>query len=240
MDHITFWGVTDNTNWRSQDTDSNALLFDYNYEPYPAFYRLFDFEKKEPRWTMDDIVQVAYANGYSPREIQAAYGTPVIDGKLDPIWETTEKAEIDRQTLGKEGEGATGNVRCLWDEKSVYVYTEVKDDILNASNAYTYFRDNIEVFVGENNTKANFYDAGDCQLRYTIDEVKDGNQYGGYKDGCFDAAMVKTKDGYDMEFVYHMEYGDNAEDKVIGFDCSITDHIDGSEVGAVRESSATT
>jgi len=179
---------------------------------------------------MEDVVEVAYANGYSPREIQAAYGTPVIDGKLDSVWNKTEVAEIDRQTLGENGVGATGTVRCLWDEKNFYVYTEIKDDILNAANEYSYYRDNIEVFVSERNTRSTYYDAGDCQLRYTVDGNMDGIQYGGFKDGCFDAAMIKTKDGYNMEFVYHMEYVENAAENIMGFDVSITDHVDGSGV----------
>lgn len=227
IEFVTFWNVTDNTNWRSQDSGGNALLFDYNNEPYPAFFRLFDFEKKEPRWSMDDVVKTIDPNGWTEREIQAAYGTPKIDGKLDEMWNKTEAAAIDRQTEGTKGEGATGIVRCMWDENNFYVYAEVKDDILNAENPTSYYKDNVEVYISEKNVRGG-YGTGENQLRYTIDGGKSGKHGGAPAEDYFDAAMIKTDDGYNMEFAFPMTLVKNAKDNILGFDAQITDHIDAS------------
>ena len=193
---VTFWNVTDNTNWRSQTTGGNSLLFDYNFEPYPAFYRVFDFEKKMPRWTKDDIVEIKYSNGWTDRQIQAVYGTPIIDGKLDSIWEKTEIASINRQTNGEKGYGATGDVRCMWDDKNIYVFMDVTDDILNSDSEFSYFKDCVEVFIGENNLKGGGYGEGDRQLRIAIDDTIGGWGHGGWdRNTGFKAAVQKTDKG---------------------------------------------
>jgi endo-1,4-beta-xylanase len=227
IEFVTFWSVTDNTSWRSQTTGGNALLFDYNNEPYPAFFRLFDFEKKEPRWSMDDVVKTVDPNGWTEREIQAVYGTPKIDGKLDEMWNNTEVAEIDRQTVGTKGDGATGTVRCMWDKDNFYAYAEVKDDILNAENNTDYFKDNVEIYISETNHRGEF-GLGENQLRYSIDGVKSGKHGGASAEDCFDAAMIKTADGYNIEFAFPMTSVKNAEGNVVGFDAQITDHVDAS------------
>ena len=225
---VTFWNVTDNTSWRAQGEGSYALLFDYHNEPYSSFYRLFDFEKKLPRWTKEDIMPVVYKNGYTPREIQATYGTPIIDGKLDSVYKKTEQAEIDRQTIGEKGNGAKGNVRCLWDEKNFYAFVEVKDDILNADHPDAWFQDNVELYISETNAKTTEYMNGDNQLRCTIQGETSGKGFGEWTTDCFNAAVVKTKDGYNVEFVYRMGVKEIKEDTILGFDVSITDHIDNS------------
>lgn len=226
IEFVSFWNVTDNTNWRAQTTQSFALLFDYNNEPYPAFYRVFDFEKKEPRWTMDDVTEVTYANGWTERKIHAAYGTPKIDGKIDEVWNKTEVCDIDRQTVGEDGIGATGTVRCLWDENNFYVLVDVKDDILNAEHEYSYNQDCVELYISEQN-HSNYFESGDNQIRQTISGIKDG-KYGAEGGVEFDAALTKNADGYTMEFIYPMRTTKNEEGMVLGFDTQVTDHVDGS------------
>ena len=229
IEMVTFWCVSDNTSWKTKTTEDCVLLFDFNFEPYPAFYRMFDFEKKEPRWTTDDIVEIAYANNYTPREIQAVYGTPVVDGKKDAVWDKTEVLEIDRQISGKTGAGATGNVRCLWDEDNFYVFVEVKDDILCSDNQYDWFKDNVEIFVSEKNQKGASYIEGDCQLRITWDGILSGWGGGAWAMDWFDAARNVTDDGYTAEFVYHMHKKENKTDDVLGFEALITVMVDGTD-----------
>ncbi len=229
LDIVTFWCVSDNTSWKTRTTEDCVLLFDFNFEPYPAFYRVFDFEKKEPRWTVDDLVEITYANGYKPREIQAAFGTPVIDGRKDAVWDKTEVLEMDRQTVGKKGAGATGNVRCMWDEDNFYAFFEVKDDLLCFENKDPWFQDNVELFISEKNQKGASYIEGDSQLRISCEGELTGYGPGAWTMDWWDGACVKTEDGYNVEFVYHMNKKKNQADDVIGFEALITDMVDASE-----------
>ena len=227
VDLVTFWGATDNTNVRTQTTGTCGTFFDYNFEPYPAFYRVLDFDKKLPRWTTDDITEINYGNGWTRRGAQAAYGTPVIDGKVDDVWKKTEKIELDRQTVGGADKGATGTLRVLWDEENIYGLFEVNDEDINTDNPNTWFKDCVEIFIGENNSQTGAYSSGDCQIRVTANGLKNGKGYGDWTTDWYDSAAVSDKKGYTVEIAYHMHTRKNAVGDTIGLDAQIVDHEDG-------------
>ena len=226
---VTFWGVTDAHHWisKSKGSASNGVLFDYNFEPYPSYWRILDFEKKLPRWTTDDIVELGDSNGYVVREIQAAYGTPVIDGEMDSVWETTELAELDRVKSGS-ADGANGNIRCLWDEEHLYVYAEIEDDIIITNdNLETWDQDNVEIYIGEKNSRQTSYLVGDSQMRVCPDgKCIVGKTGGEMQPNFFDAKVKRTATGYNVEFVYNMNFKTNKAEDVIGFDFLLTDTVD--------------
>ncbi len=226
VDFVTFWGPTDNTNVRTQTTGTCGTFFDYNFEPYPAFWRVLDFEKKLPRWTTDDITEINYGDGWTRRESQAVYGTPVIDGKIDDIWKKTEKIELNRQTVGKADEGATGTLRMMWDEEHLYALFEVADTDINVDNEYTWFQDCIELFISENDARAGAYVMGDSQYRVVANGVTAGKGYADWSKDWYNTVAVSDKNGYTVEIAYDMHSKTNADGDVIGLEAQVIDHAD--------------
>jgi len=77
------------------------------------------------------------------RVIEAPYGTPVIDGVIDSIWNTATSHLINREELGSKDylgvdykplTNPYPKVRTLWDENNFYVLYEVKDPNLVFDN----------------------------------------------------------------------------------------------------------
>lgn len=230
IEFVRFWGVTDNGCWRTQDDGVNALLWNHNFKPTKAFWRVLDFDKKLPRWTPDDFLETKRNDGWTLRTLKAVHGTPVIDGKLDAIWQKTEVGNLDVLKTGKEGDGATGTVRCLWDEENIYVFAEINDDIIDTSHKDAWYKDNVEIYIGEKNSKNGTYSLGDNQLRVTADGTLSGHGFGDWSLDCIDAKVQRTDKGYNVELVYHMQLQTNETGNILGFDTQITDHIDNSGV----------
>ena len=62
--------------------------------------------------------------------VNAAYGTPVVDGIIDAVW---EKAEIQKYGKDKNNTYSTveaGQFRVLWDETYIYILFEINDTTL--------------------------------------------------------------------------------------------------------------
>ncbi|MBP5353976.1 MAG: endo-1,4-beta-xylanase, partial [Lachnospiraceae bacterium] len=189
IERVTFWGYKDNTSWRAE---SAPLLFDANLNPKEAYYAVLNTD--------------AYA-ALGPQEIklttkklEAAKGTPVIDGEVDDCWSSATAYEINIPIMAWQG--ASGTVKYMWDENNFYALFDVKDGVLNKDNSNTYEQDSIELFLDPNNCKDSTYDKLCGQYRCNYESSL---SYGTVpsRDGVT-AQAVKTGTGYRVEIAVPM------------------------------------
>ncbi len=157
-----------------------------------------------------------------PSMANASFGTPVIDGTIDDIWESANVINIDTYSMGS---GATGTAKLLWDSKYIYVLAEVKDPVLSKASSNTYEQDSVEIFLDENNHKSTAYEADDIQCRTNFDGEKSVTD--GLSTDAFVSAAAKTSDGYLVEFAIPSTLGGFKTGQVVGFDAQINDDGEG-------------
>lgn len=219
IERVTFWGYKDNTSWRA---DSAPLLFKADLSPKEAYYAVLNPD--------------AYA-ALGPQEVkpstkklEAAKGTPTIDGEIDDCWSAATAYDINIAVMAWQG--AKGTVKYMWDENNFYALFEVADSVLNKDNSNTYEQDSIELFLDQNNCKESTYDKNCGQYRCNYEsELSYGTVPS--KDGVT-AKAVKTATGYRVEIAVPMLI-EAKEGVVMGVDGHINDANDkGARVSVMK------
>lgn len=213
---VTFWGYVDNKSWRN---DRFPCLFNADYLPKQAAYAVLDPEKYLSLYDTGEKVAAKIAT--------AMYGTPVIDGEIDDIWESARLFAVDIPIMAWEG--AKGKVRMLWDESFIYVLFTVQDDVLNMQSANVYEHDSIEIFLDQNNEKAASYepDYGQYRVNYAGEA-----SFGSVPDTPgFDSAVALIDGGYLVEMAIPL-LAPAEGGMIMGFDAQVND----SDASGVRVS----
>lgn len=123
----------------------------------------------------------------------AYYGSPIIDGEMDEIW---NKAVVVTPKHITNGVKTSAKFRVLWDDNALYFLAEVKDNQLSDQSANTYEQDSFEIFIDENNNKSKEYGLDDVHFRVNYKNVRTVD------DGDIERFYTKTKiveDGYIVE-----------------------------------------
>ncbi|MBN1428650.1 MAG: endo-1,4-beta-xylanase, partial [Anaerolineae bacterium] len=149
----------------------------------------------------------------------AAKGTPVIDGRKDPVWFRAPKITTGTWVTGTEG--ATADVRVLWDKEHLYVYAVVTDPLLSKASGNPWEQDSIEIFVDQNNAKTGSYQSDDGQYRVNFDNEQ---SFGGsaLADNIVSATKL-TATGYIVEAAIKLDTVTLKKDMLIGFDFQVND-----------------
>lgn len=213
---VTFWGMYDSRSWRSANS---PLLFDKNMQAKPAYYAVIDPEKY-----MEENPPVLPPEA---RQGTAIYGTPVVDGVIDTIWQDAEALPINQYQMAWQG--ATGTAKVLWDEKNLYVLFQVNDPVLDKASPNPWEQDSVEAFVDENNEKTTFYQEDDGQFRVNY-ENETTYSASGTVDGYETATAVVTGSGYIAEMKIPFRTITPANNMKIGFDAQINDGENGSRI----------
>ncbi|AEF17757.1 Cellulose 1,4-beta-cellobiosidase [Thermoanaerobacterium xylanolyticum LX-11] len=149
----------------------------------------------------------------------AIYGTPVIDGKVDDIWNNVEPISTNTWVLGSNG--ATATAKMMWDDKYLYVLAVVTDPNLNKSSVNPYEQDSVEVFVDQNNDKTTYYENDDGQYRVNYDNEQ---SFGGSTNSNgFKSATSLTQSGYIVEEAIPWTSITPSNGTIIGFDLQVND-----------------
>lgn len=158
---------------------------------------------------------------------KAVYGTPEIDGIIDPIWADCDALDFpyDRQDATEtklavpmvfDDESKAPYAKVMWDEKNLYVLWVVYDETVNsAATIQDYNRDGVECIVDEFNDKpldrsaqathhmtlstdGSFFDNGGATMTYVASS--DGNYRIVELKYTFDKLVPKTGDvlGFDV------------------------------------------
>nr|AAC43719.1 endoxylanase precursor [Thermoanaerobacterium sp.]prf//2209349A endoxylanase [Thermoanaerobacterium sp.] len=155
-----------------------------------------------------------------PAQIATAiYGTPVIDGKVDGVWNNPEAISTNTWVLGSNG--ATATAKMMWDDKYLYILADVTDNNLNKSSVNPYEQDSVEVFVDQNNDKTTYYENDDGQLRVNYDNEQ---SFGGSTNSNgFKSATSLTQNGYIVEEAIPWTSITPLNGTIIGFDLQVND-----------------
>lgn len=209
---VTFWGMDDGSSWRA---DENPLLFDKALKAKPAYYAVIDPDK--------------FIDEHKPETTTASrsfavYGTPVIDGKAEAVWNEAPELRINRYQTAWNG--AYGTARVLYDEDNLYVLIKVNDTQLDKESANQWEQDSVEIFVDENNAKASYYQDDDGQYRVNFDNETSFNPED-IADG-FESATEVSGTNYTVEVKIPFKTVKPAGNMQIGFDVQINDGSNGS------------
>ncbi len=196
-----------------------------------------------------DIFNVDAIMDSETKESFAVRGTPVIDGKIDDIWENAVIVDVDtRNFTYVSGNKTTVSAvaRLMWDNDYLYVLAQVKDPVVSYSNETTaYFRDSVEIVMDERNVKEGRYiphnetcgqwrvgAKGDDLSGYGSSYTKAGSRFVG--------ETALTENGYLVEMAVPFTELIPSLGAKIGFEMQINDdNGSGSRTGIVCWNSAT-
>ena len=208
IERVTFWGYRDDTSWRSENS---PLLFNKDLSPKEAFYALMDPEAYIAAADAEETVVARRAN--------ASYGTPEIDGQKDALWlQATMPYKINTPLFAYQG--ASGTVRILWDEHSIYTLFEITDKDLNKDSFNMHEQDSVELFLDPENMKEDYFTdyAGQYRVNYK-GELSFGTVP--TSEGVT-AAATETANGYIIELAVPVKNTLSAG-MVLGFEAQIND-----------------
>lgn len=139
----------------------------------------------------------------------AAYATtaPVLDGVIDPIWDTTVAQEVvDSGDDWVDGD-VTAYTKILWDETAVY-YLVVVTDYTHGTSFESQANDSINLWISETNTKADSFTEDVSDYLYLVtstgNTLKDFGDVAGieYNPSVYNISLVgftETENGYIAE-----------------------------------------
>lgn len=175
------------------------------------------------------LVKMTYSQ--SDLQISSTNVSPVIDGTIDAIWETTESVQLKNMLVGTTTGSSdfSAYFKTLWDTENLYVLVDVKDDSkVNDSDA-DYQDDAIEIYIDIHNDKLSSFGVTDYLYTFAWNSSVI-NTSGPTTD--FQYKIVNTNDGYLLEV--KMPWStlglSKAETKVhLGFDVHVHDDDDGGD-----------
>ncbi|MGB8453620.1 MAG: sugar-binding protein [Anaerocolumna sp.] len=173
------------------------------------------------------LIQTDYREQLSQERMVACFGTPVIDGEVDEVW---NQAVPVSPAVSSGNTDTTADFRVLWDDNALYILAEVKDSNLSAESGTVYARDSIEIFLDENNDKTQAYDVDDLQFRVNYKNAQSADH--GDLDRFYTSTKV-TGDGYRIEARVALQ-DQPVNDKVLGFELSINDAKAGNRIATLN------
>ena len=158
------------------------------------------------------------------RVAYAVQGTPKIDGKLDPIWESTVALETNRPVAALNDPAiavpASAEVRCLWNDESVFLLAVVTDKNIHTHQGADWDRDSIEIFLDEYLARRTEYGAGDGQYRV---DAAGKVSYGAGPTGNVQAVVRRLPKGYLVEMEIKFSNLKPKPGARIGFEAQVND-----------------
>ena len=152
----------------------------------------------------------------SEGRIVANFGSPVIDGEIDEIWEKAQTI-VPKHIIGNVEASAT--FKMLWDDYALYTLAIVKDRNLSVQSDYPYMQDSFEIFLDENNDKTREYGADDLHFRVNYENSRSADN--GNIERFYTAAK-RLDDGYIIESRVALKTKPS-NGKVMGIELQIND-----------------
>lgn len=107
---------------------------------------------------------------------EAAYGTPVIDGETDAVWDSTNYNIFDN-VMGTNDSFYKGWFKVLWDDENLYMLAKVYSEQFSNMDESPWENDSIEYFIDEDCKRTTSYREDDYQLRIGFDSALSANNY---------------------------------------------------------------
>jgi|GEM_PF-181184 len=163
----------------------------------------------------------------SDERMVSSFGSPVIDGEVDSVW---ENAQVTAPKSVSAGVYAEATFKSLWDDNALYFLAEVEDEYMSVESGNPYEQDSLEIFVDENNEKTKDYGIDDLHLRVNYENVQtldNGDQE------RFFSSTKKIDGGYLIEARVQLK-DKPSNGKVIGVELQINDGVGATRVGTIN------
>ena len=157
----------------------------------------------------------------------AYFGSPVIDGNVDEVW---NKAYSVAPVTSSGTTNTSATFKALWDDNALYILAKVRDNCLSTESSTVYSRDCIEIFLDETNDKTHDFDVDDLQFRVNYKNVQSADH------GDLIRFYTKTKKetgGYTIEARIAFEEPP-ANGKVMGVELQVNDAKDGKRIATLN------
>lgn len=150
---------------------------------------------------------------------EAAYGTPVIDGQIDEVWDKTNYYVV-KNSKRTGTEAYKGWFKVLWDEDNIYVLAKVYSDQLDDSAVDPWNHDSVDIYIDEDCARTSPYSKDDYQVRTNFNGFVSGNNY-------YDFKKVKTgtsqfENGFIAEMAFPLYTKKPMENLTVGFEVMMT------------------
>jgi endo-1,4-beta-xylanase len=154
--------------------------------------------------------------------VDAARGTPVIDGVPDRVWSRASQISTGVRVSGT---GATATAKLLWDAGHLYVLATVADPTLDESSPNAFEQDSVEIFVDPDNSKNTGYNDDDGQYRISFSNAQTiSSNFGGFLvNGNLTSATHLVPGGYVVEASIAFNTVHPAPGSLVGFDLQVND-----------------
>lgn len=146
---------------------------------------------------------------------EAAYGTPVIDGQVDEVWEKANYYVVDNY-YARTRQEYKGWFKALWDEEKLYVLTRAYDDALNNTDV-PHYNDSVDIYIDEDRGRQTEFLADDYQIRSDFEGNVSGNNY----KVPVEAKTQILDDGFYTEMAFPLHTKALTENLTIGFEVQI-------------------
>jgi endo-1,4-beta-xylanase len=147
--------------------------------------------------------------------------------ELDSAWNAATPVRMTVRTMGHTEDGS--QFRVMWDDKYLYVLTEVVDPTLDDRSSVVHEQDTVEVFLDQNNGKTAAYEPDDGQYRVSFRNFVSYN--GGDTVNFKSRTMVVPGSGYRVEMALPLYAVKPAPGTIMGFDVQINDAANGARTG---------
>ena len=160
-------------------------------------------------------------------------GTATVDGVEESEWEKAPELELTVVSAEGGQPEASAKAKALWDEHALYVLIKVTDPNLDVSGSEVHTRDSVEVFIDENNDKAESYKIDDKQYRINCENAHSFNG-SSCKEDFIISETVKTEDGYMVEMAIEWSEIQAQPEMLIGFEVQVNDCKAGERLGMLN------
>ena len=150
--------------------------------------------------TMAAIPIVAANPRTTGNALSLGHATVTVDGVIDDIW---EKAPIYQLSVREKSPNASATIKCLWDEKFLYILADIKDSTPHTANEKWWNRDTMEIVLCVNSN-------GTAYRRMMVD--RDGMIHSGSQT-YFSGTTADEKDffwGTEWKYPRHRENADHS------------------------------
>lgn len=113
----------------------------------------------------------------------AAKGTPVVDGQKDDVYSGAQEMKMEAVSDG-ESDGTTASAWAVYDADAIYFFVEVKDDVLDDTNANAWEKDSVELRMNDNTSN---------NMGFAVDESFSNTD-------AVEGKVLKTETGYNVEY----------------------------------------
>jgi endo-1,4-beta-xylanase len=142
---------------------------------------------------------LSYLEPLSYLQVVQARQAPSIDGAVDAAWADAKVVRTSKVQSGA-ADGATADVRTLWQNDTLYVLATVTDPHLDVSSSNAYEQDSVELFIDPGNAKNGSYRAEDTQLRINANNLHSfGTGDAAAQEARLRSATKLTDTGYVVE-----------------------------------------